>query len=70
LLLEHPTLGVPPADTTRLGDDIRRIAERRHIAALTLTADLAFARAVAARVLTFDPANGRLARRREWGLRG
>ena len=58
LILEHASAGVPPAAAGALGADIR------HIAA---TADDTFARAVAVRVLTLEPASGRLVeRRRGW----
>jgi predicted ABC-type transport system involved in lysophospholipase L1 biosynthesis ATPase subunit len=60
LLLEHPTAAVSREEVERLGRDITRIAERRAIAALALTADSVFADAFAPRVMTLDPASGRL----------
>jgi hypothetical protein len=50
-----------------LARDVRRAAARRNIASLAFGADPEFAGAVADRVLTLDPATGRLAaRRRRW----
>jgi ABC-type transporter Mla maintaining outer membrane lipid asymmetry ATPase subunit MlaF len=67
LLLEHASVTLRPPDAMAFGRDARRIAERRAAAVLVLTADEAFARAVATRVLVFDAATGRLtARRRGW----
>lgn len=60
LLLEHVSAGFAPAGAVAIGDDIRTIATRRGAAVVAATADAAFARAVAARVLTLDPATGRL----------
>ena len=67
-LLEHPSAELVAADDALvLGRDCRAILERRGLAAVTLTADRRFADAVATRVLTLDPASGRLAeRRRGW----
>jgi ABC-type polar amino acid transport system ATPase subunit len=66
LLLEHPTSEVEPQSVASFGRDVRGAAERRGIATLTLTADREFAAAVASRVLTLEPATGRLAARRRW----
>jgi len=60
LLLEHPTALVARADVKPLALRVRTIAERRGVAALTLTADAEFAAAVARRVATWEPATGRL----------
>ena len=60
LLLEHASAGFGIADTAAIGADIRAIATRRGAAVVAATADIGFARAVAARVLTLDPATGRL----------
>ena len=71
LVLEHPTAHVPRQAVPRLASDIRRLAERRGVAALTLTADEAFATGVAARVFIWDPASGVLKEhRRGWRLWG
>lgn len=72
LLLEHPTAAVEAADVVGLGREIREIATRRGAAVLALTADASFGEAVAARVLSLDPATGKLSerfRRRWWSLR-
>lgn len=67
LLLEHPTSGIERQAIAAFGRDVRSAADRRGVATLTLTADLEFATLVAARVLTLDPATGRLAEgRRRW----
>jgi ABC-type transporter Mla maintaining outer membrane lipid asymmetry ATPase subunit MlaF len=60
LLLEHPSATVPRAEVASFGRDIRRLAERRGVAAVTLTMDRDFAHAVAARTLTLEPSTGRL----------
>jgi branched-chain amino acid transport system ATP-binding protein len=67
LLLEHPSAGLAPGDRVPLGRRVRALAERRGLAAVTLTADEELASAIAARVFILDPATGRLApRRRGW----
>ena len=67
LLLEHVSAGLPRPAAMKLGDDIRRIAAARRIAALAATADEPFARSVAERVLKLEAASGRLAEhRRRW----
>jgi predicted ABC-type transport system involved in lysophospholipase L1 biosynthesis ATPase subunit len=60
LLLEHPTARVTRTDVKPLAVSVRSIAERRGLAALTLSADAEFAAAVARRVATWEPASGRL----------
>jgi ABC-type polar amino acid transport system ATPase subunit len=69
LLVEHLSAGVPAAAVAPLGATIRRVAARRGAAVVTATADLEFARAVAPRILRFEPATGALSERRGW-LRG
>jgi len=68
LLLEHASAGLARDATTSFGADVRAIAARRGIALVAVTADEAFASAAAARVLTWEPATGRLTdrRRRSW----
>jgi phospholipid/cholesterol/gamma-HCH transport system ATP-binding protein len=67
VVLEHPSASVQRPDVAAFGHDVRAAASRRRAATLTLTADMEFATAAAARVLTLDPASGRLApRRRGW----
>lgn len=67
LLVEHLTAGVARPDVASLGAAIRLVAERRGTAIVAATADGEFAGAIAGRVLTLDPATGRLA---EQGRRG
>jgi ABC-type transporter Mla maintaining outer membrane lipid asymmetry ATPase subunit MlaF len=69
LLIEHLSAGLEREAAVSLGAGIRRVAERRGAALIAATADREFARAIAARVLTLDPATGRLSERRNW-LRG
>ena len=69
LLLEHADAGLPHDVARALGADIRQIASRRGCGLLAVTADPQFASAVAGRVLTLDPASGRLSeRRRKWSF--
>src|SRR5262245_48384648 len=51
MLLEHPTLALAATDVPDLGQTVRRVADRRRIAALILTADRRFGAAAASRVL-------------------
>jgi ABC-type transporter Mla maintaining outer membrane lipid asymmetry ATPase subunit MlaF len=60
LLMEHLSAGVSRDQVPALGRHIRAIGARRSIALLTITGDVAFANAVADRVLTLEPATGRL----------
>jgi putative ABC transport system ATP-binding protein len=67
VLLEHATIGIERASVEVFAGDVRRTAAARRIATLALGADPEFANAAADRVLTLDPATGRLAaRRRRW----
>jgi ABC-type polar amino acid transport system ATPase subunit len=67
LLLEHASASVAREDVERLGADIRSIAAARGAAIVAVSADEVFARAVAGRVLTLEPATGRLKEpRRRW----
>lgn len=70
LLLEHVSAGLPPADARTLAGDLRALAARRGAALVAATADEGFAGAVAGRVLTLDPATGRLHDRRRSGWFG
>jgi ABC-type arginine transport system ATPase subunit len=60
LLLEHASAPLPREDTIAFAERVRAIAEQRAIAVVALTADEAFARALAATVLLHEPATGRL----------
>jgi ABC-type transporter Mla maintaining outer membrane lipid asymmetry ATPase subunit MlaF len=64
LLLEHVSAGLVVEDAAQLGADIRGIAARRGAAVVAATMDERFARAVAGRVLKWDPASGRFAEQR------
>jgi ABC-type transporter Mla maintaining outer membrane lipid asymmetry ATPase subunit MlaF len=67
LLLEHASAGLGESEVEDAGRRIRAVAAGRKAAVLAVTADERFARAVADRVLTLEPASGRL---RERGFRG
>jgi ABC-type transporter Mla maintaining outer membrane lipid asymmetry ATPase subunit MlaF len=60
VLLEHPSASVPSREVGAVARDIRAALIRRGAASLTVTADRAFAAALAGRVLALDPASGRL----------
>jgi ABC-type branched-subunit amino acid transport system ATPase component len=67
LLLEHVSAGLEVEAGRRLARDIRALAARRGAATVTIGADDRFATAIATRVLAFEPATGRLAKRgRGW----
>ena len=71
LLFEHPTADVPRSDVVALATRCRAVAAARGIAAIVLTADREFAEASASRVLTLEPATGRLTGGGWWSrLRG
>jgi predicted ABC-type transport system involved in lysophospholipase L1 biosynthesis ATPase subunit len=60
LLIEHASAGLSPAAAAAFGADAQAVASHRGAALVALTADRAFARAVASRVLTLEPATGGL----------
>jgi len=60
LVAEHPNATLAADDASALAADISRIVETRGIASIVLTADHAFARAVAKEVLVLEPATGTL----------
>jgi ABC-type transporter Mla maintaining outer membrane lipid asymmetry ATPase subunit MlaF len=64
LLLEHPSAGLPRADVPGFARDLRRVAEGRGLAALTITADPEFAASSAAALFALEPASGKLIRKR------
>jgi ABC-type transporter Mla maintaining outer membrane lipid asymmetry ATPase subunit MlaF len=68
LLFEHPTAGVDQRAASALGEQIRSVASRRGAALVALSADQAFADAVAGRTLKLEAATGRLVdhRRSRW----
>jgi ABC-type methionine transport system ATPase subunit len=65
LLLEHANALVP-TDAEGFGRAIGAMAKTRGLAVIALTADMAFARAVADRVLVLDGATGDLKERSRW----
>jgi ABC-type transporter Mla maintaining outer membrane lipid asymmetry ATPase subunit MlaF len=66
LIVEHASADVPRSEVHALGRAIRDVAARRGAALVAATADPEFAKAVADRVLTLEPATGRLKERRGW----
>jgi predicted ABC-type transport system involved in lysophospholipase L1 biosynthesis ATPase subunit len=67
LLLEHASAQLPREDVAAVAAGIRAVAAARAIALVAVTADETFATAVAERVLTLEPATGRLkSRSRGW----
>jgi predicted ABC-type transport system involved in lysophospholipase L1 biosynthesis ATPase subunit len=67
LLLEHASARLGREEVAALGHEMRAVAAARGIALLAVTADEVFAQAVSARVLTLEPATGRLKEpRRRW----
>lgn len=60
LLAEHPNAALPPDEVPRFAADLAGIAARRRLAMVVMTADATFARAVSDRVLTLQPATGKL----------
>ena len=68
LLLEHASAEIPPRDVRLIALEIRRLAEARRVAIVAVTADEDFAGVVAARILSLEPASGRLRERRQGWL--
>jgi ABC-type lipoprotein export system ATPase subunit len=66
LLAEHPNASLSSGEASRLASDLAHIVSERRMAALVLTADAAFARRVASRVLTLNPATGQLRSGSRW----
>jgi ABC-type transporter Mla maintaining outer membrane lipid asymmetry ATPase subunit MlaF len=60
VLAEHPNATLTSDEAVTFGGDVRRIVRARGIALLVLTADQAFARAIANDVLMLEPATGTL----------
>jgi ABC-type transporter Mla maintaining outer membrane lipid asymmetry ATPase subunit MlaF len=69
LLLEHVNAGLDAVSARRLATELRTTAARRGVALVAATADEAFARAIAGRVLRWEPATGRLIEQRGWFAR-
>jgi phospholipid/cholesterol/gamma-HCH transport system ATP-binding protein len=67
LLLEHPTARIPEGERAGLGAVVARVCEMRGLTALAMTFDASFSTGAAHRILTLQPATGRLvAARRGW----
>ena len=54
MLLDHPTAALDRVDVVPIGEQVRSVATRRGAAIVAVTADQAFAAAVAGRVLTLE----------------
>jgi ABC-type transporter Mla maintaining outer membrane lipid asymmetry ATPase subunit MlaF len=66
LILEHPTALVERPDVARLAADVVRVATSRGLAALVISEDREFARAVAPTRLRLDGATGQLGTDASW----
>jgi predicted ABC-type transport system involved in lysophospholipase L1 biosynthesis ATPase subunit len=66
LLIEHPTAGLAREAVVPLARQMRTVSAGRGVASVFLTADREFATAAASRVLSLDPASGRLAEAGRW----
>jgi ABC-type transporter Mla maintaining outer membrane lipid asymmetry ATPase subunit MlaF len=66
VLLEHASAGLDANGTASLAESVRASAATRGTAVLSLGVDERFARAVASRVLRWEPATGTLRERRGW----
>jgi predicted ABC-type transport system involved in lysophospholipase L1 biosynthesis ATPase subunit len=66
LLVEHASARLPREDVAALGAQIQAVAAARGIALVAASADETFAKAVADRVMTLEPATGRLKAQRRW----
>jgi putative ABC transport system ATP-binding protein len=60
LLSEHPNASLDAGDVARFAAEYARLVKQRGIVSVVLTADSAFASAVAQRILTLQPATGEL----------
>ncbi len=67
LLAEHPNAFLPPADLHEFTSRFSAVASARRLTTVVLTADLAFARAVATRVTSLQPSTGELRPTSGWG---
>jgi ABC-type transporter Mla maintaining outer membrane lipid asymmetry ATPase subunit MlaF len=66
VLLEHASARLDRQDVDAAGAMLGAVAAARGIALIAVSADEAFAKAVAERVLTLEPATGRLKPQRRW----
>jgi ABC-type transporter Mla maintaining outer membrane lipid asymmetry ATPase subunit MlaF len=66
LVAEHPNATLSAQEASVLATDMSRIIEARGVASIVLTADQAFARAVAREVFVLEPATGALKPASSW----
>jgi ABC-type transporter Mla maintaining outer membrane lipid asymmetry ATPase subunit MlaF len=66
LLLEHPTVSLPRDTVAAFAGLVRRVSERRGLAAIALTGDKEFADEMAETALTLQPGTGKLTSTRGW----
>lgn len=66
LLAEHPNALLESAGRNAFATDYARIVAMRHLASVVVTADPAFAAAIAPRTLALQPATGELKPRSAW----
>jgi ABC-type transporter Mla maintaining outer membrane lipid asymmetry ATPase subunit MlaF len=66
LLSEHPNASLDAGDLARFAAEYARLVRRRGIVSVVLTANNAFASAVAQRILTLQPATGELKPHSTW----
>jgi len=66
VLSEHPNASLEVGDHSRFADEYARLVRRRGVTSIVLTADTAFASAVAQRILTLQPATGELKSLSAW----
>jgi ABC-type lipoprotein export system ATPase subunit len=66
LVAEHPNATLSAQEAAVLATDMSRIIEARGVASIVLTADQAFARAVAREVFALEPATGALKPASSW----
>jgi ABC-type polar amino acid transport system ATPase subunit len=60
LVMEHPTASLAGVDLQPFARDLRRLAERRALTAVAVTADARFASAITSDVRRLQPATGEL----------
>lgn len=60
LILEHPTVGFAPGQSTPFGETVARVSSSRHLATLIISEDSDFASAAADRRLALHAASGEL----------
>jgi ABC-type lipoprotein export system ATPase subunit len=66
LLAEHPSASLPRETVKTFAADLGRVAARRQLAVLTMTADREFASALGGELLIHEPATGTLNAQSRW----